>query len=260
MLVKKDRGRPSDPTARPKAYGEVSIASAVPGVELLQNEDEDDDDIGSDEEDIDTEDSDDGGSVGIDNSVSGGSDDENATSDDEETHASTDGNECDDESLEGDSVHEEDSSSAEDLDEISSDEVDEDEDEQDNEDAKADSGDDEEEVHDDDNTVSETNMGEEKTGSRVKISETRKRKFTDLDGQINAAETSLRALKKLAETKLSQPPSDSADGILSNEDFQRIKQLKVLKFSYDVLLHQLILKRYFSLFLDMVRSIGLENM
>ncbi|XP_030475012.1 uncharacterized protein LOC115692332 [Syzygium oleosum] len=230
MLVKKDRGRPSDPTARPKAYGEVSVASAVPGVELLQNneDDEDDDSIGSDE-DIDAEDSDDGGSVGIDNSVSCGSDDEDATSDDEETHASTDDNECDDESLEGDSVHGEDSSSAEDLDEVSSDEVDEDEDEDDDEDAKADCGDDNEEVHDEVNPVCETNSGEEKTGSRAKISETRKRKFTDFDGQINAAETSLRALKKLAETKLSQPPSDSADGILSNEDFQRIKQLKAKK-------------------------------
>lgn len=261
MLVKKDRGRPSDPTARPKAYGEVSVASAVPGVELLQNneDDEDDDSIGSDEEDIDAEDSDDGGSVGIDNSVSCGSDDENATSDDEETHASTDDNECGDESLEGDSVHGEDSSSAEDLDEVSSDEVDEDEDEDYDEDAKADCGDDNEEVHDEVNAVSETNSGEEKTGSRAKISETRKRKFTDFDGQINAAETSLRALKKLAETKLSQPPSDSADGILSNEDFQRIKQLKVLKFAYDVSLHQLISKRYVSLFLNMVRSIGFEN-
>lgn len=230
MLVKKDRGRPSDPTARPKAYGEVSVASAVPGVELLQNDDddEDDDNIGSDE-DVDTEDSDDGGSLGIDNSVSNGSDDENATSDDEETPASTDDNECDDESLEGDSVHGEDSSSCEDFDEVSSDEVDEDED------AKADCSDDNVVVHDEVNTISETNSGEEKTGSRVKISETRKRKFTDLDGQINAAETSLRALKKLAETKLSQPPSDLADGILSNEDFHRIKQLKVLKFAYDVL-------------------------
>ncbi|XP_010023439.2 protein SDA1 homolog [Eucalyptus grandis] len=231
MLVKKDRGRPSDPTARPKAYGEVSVASDVPGVELLQNsdDDEDDDNIGSDEEDIDTEDSDDGGSVGIDISVSCGSDDDNATSDDEETHASADDNECDDESLEGDSEHEEDNSSAEDLDEVSSDELDEDEDEHDDEDAKADCGDDNEEVHDEGNAVSETNSGEEKTGSGVKFSETRKRKFSDLDGQINAAETSLRALKKLAETKLSQPSSDSADGILSNEDFRRIKQLKAKK-------------------------------
>ncbi|XP_030516767.1 protein SDA1 homolog [Rhodamnia argentea] len=224
MLVKKDRGRPSDPTARPMAYGEISVASAVPGVELLQNDDddEDDDNIGSDE-DIDNEDSDDGGSIGIDNdnSVSIGS--ENATSDDEETHASTDDNECDDESLDGDSVLGEDSSSGEDFDEVSGDEVDEDED------AKADCGDDNVEVHDEVNTISETNSDEGKTGSRVKISATRKRKFTDLDGQINAAETSLRALKKLAETKLSQPPSDSADGILSNEDFHRIKQLKAKK-------------------------------
>ena len=38
MLVKKDRGRPIDPTARPKAFGETTIASDVPGAELLDEE------------------------------------------------------------------------------------------------------------------------------------------------------------------------------------------------------------------------------
>ncbi|TKY47704.1 SDA1-like protein [Spatholobus suberectus] len=42
LLVKKDRGRPIDPKARPKAYGEVNVATDVPGVELLQMIDNDD--------------------------------------------------------------------------------------------------------------------------------------------------------------------------------------------------------------------------
>lgn len=45
---------------------------------------------------------------------------------------------------------------------------------------------------------------------------------------MNAADTSLRALKKLAGTKMEVVPSHTADGILLNEDFQRIKELKVL--------------------------------
>ncbi|KAI3858251.1 hypothetical protein MKX03_001052 [Papaver bracteatum] len=39
-LVKKDRGRPSNPKAQPKAFTEVNIASNVSGLELLQNGDE----------------------------------------------------------------------------------------------------------------------------------------------------------------------------------------------------------------------------
>ncbi|KAK4773824.1 hypothetical protein SAY87_028843 [Trapa incisa] len=50
MLVKKDRGCSSDPKARPKAYGEVSIAEDVPDEDLLQQDVGDrslDDDIDS---------------------------------------------------------------------------------------------------------------------------------------------------------------------------------------------------------------------
>ncbi|CAD5191182.1 unnamed protein product [Musa acuminata subsp. malaccensis] len=36
LLVKKDCGRPVNPKARPKAYGEVSIATDVPDIELLE--------------------------------------------------------------------------------------------------------------------------------------------------------------------------------------------------------------------------------
>jgi protein SDA1 len=38
LLVKKDRGHPVDPKARPKAFGEVTVASDVPGAELLQQQ------------------------------------------------------------------------------------------------------------------------------------------------------------------------------------------------------------------------------
>ncbi|KAL9819496.1 putative SDA1 domain-containing protein [Arabidopsis thaliana] len=36
LLVKKDRGRPGGPIARPKKYGEVNVFSNVPNVDLLQ--------------------------------------------------------------------------------------------------------------------------------------------------------------------------------------------------------------------------------
>ncbi|CAL9147962.1 unnamed protein product, partial [Musa hybrid cultivar] len=39
LLVKNDRGRPVNPKARPKAYGEVSIATDVPDIELLDHVD-----------------------------------------------------------------------------------------------------------------------------------------------------------------------------------------------------------------------------
>ncbi|CAL8998034.1 unnamed protein product [Prunus brigantina] len=51
LLIKKDRGHPTNPKARPKAYGEVNILNNVPGVELLEedvgNEDGDDADEAS---------------------------------------------------------------------------------------------------------------------------------------------------------------------------------------------------------------------
>ncbi|KAG0446990.1 hypothetical protein HPP92_028544 [Vanilla planifolia] len=40
FLVKKDQGHPIDSKARPKAFGEVSVANDVPGVELLKQDDD----------------------------------------------------------------------------------------------------------------------------------------------------------------------------------------------------------------------------
>lgn len=60
-----------------------------------------------------------------------------------------------------------------------------------------------------------------------KKSKAKKRKFDDFDEKLQAASKSLRALKKLAGDKLENDTSDTQDGILSNEDFQKIKELRV---------------------------------
>ncbi|THG19265.1 hypothetical protein TEA_004520 [Camellia sinensis var. sinensis] len=75
------------------------------------------------------------------------------------------------------------------------------------------------------------NSGRLTSGNEVggKESKAQKRKFSDFDGQLNAADTSLRALKRLAGAKKQDASSDPTDGILSNEDFQRIKELNAKK-------------------------------
>lgn len=64
--------------------------------------------------------------------------------------------------------------------------------------------------------------------------ERKKRKLSDFKGDLSAGDQSLRALKKLA-VATQNDSSDANDGILSNEDFQRIKELKVCIF---ILLNQ----------------------
>ena len=76
--------------------------------------------------------------------------------------------------------------------------------------------------HDEDDSDNDDEVGEE-------TSKTRKRKFINDDGQLNSADTSLRVLKRLAGAKMAQQLANESDGILSNEDFQRIKELKVCR-------------------------------
>ncbi|KAJ3693644.1 hypothetical protein LUZ60_009124 [Juncus effusus] len=88
LLVKKDRGRPVNPTARPKAYGETSVATDVVGIELLQEPDDvsdDNDDMASDD-DVDdvAEDDDVGSDVSIDDVVSEISIDDDVSDEDDE--------------------------------------------------------------------------------------------------------------------------------------------------------------------------------
>lgn len=207
LLIKKDRGRPTHPKARPKAFGEVQVASNVPGVELLE---QDDDGSG---DDIDE----DGGYGGL-------SDDDNENEDvgpieEGDSQWESGGSSDDDFVTDGDSGE---------------DDVQEDEEvsDSDNDNEAADHADDisdeyksDEELKEDSTTLLES---DDET-AKDKKSKAQKRKFSDFDGQLNAAGKSLRALKKLAGEKVGNAAKDTNDGILSNEDFQRIKELKTKK-------------------------------
>ncbi|KAL2465542.1 ARM repeat superfamily protein [Abeliophyllum distichum] len=207
LLIKKDRGRPTDPKARPKAFGEVQVASNVPGVELLEQ-----DDHGSDD-DIDVE---------------GGSDDDNENVDvgpieEGDSQCESDGSSDDgfitDYDSSEDDVREDEEVSDNDDDDKAADHADDisDEDESDEDEDK--------ELNEDSTTLLKTGD----TSAKGKESKAQKRKFSDFDGQLNAASKSVRALKKLAGEKVGDADKDTNDGILSNEDFQRIKELKTKK-------------------------------
>lgn len=206
-MIKKDRGRPSDPKARPKAYGEVNIVSNIPGVELLQ---QDDDDVDEDNDDGDDVDGSSGSDDGHDN------DEMVAATDSEENEMYIDDTASEDGDMQDDFVDEDGDNSVDENDSNVSD----DEEEEDNYM--------EEEGHENTNNSHRTRDNNIRISlDGVNKSKAGKRKFSDFDGQLIAAETSLRALKRLAEEKLKPTSLDSTDGILSNEDFQRIKELKV---------------------------------
>ncbi|KAL6190479.1 hypothetical protein ACLB2K_036876 [Fragaria x ananassa] len=189
LLIKKDRGRQHvNSKARPKAYGEVDVLNDVPGLDLLKNDDDN-------EESDDNDDNDDEPSLR-------GTDEMLASSDDEGLQiTNTDsGSENDDMmSEDGDEIDENDSDVSGDEDEVEAENEDEDEEEE----------------------------SDKNDGSGVKENTAKKRKFADFDTQLNDAEASLRTLKRLAKENMGSVPSDSTDGFLSNEDFRRIKELKV---------------------------------
>ncbi|KAK6930922.1 SDA1 domain [Dillenia turbinata] len=212
LLIKKDRGRPTDPKARPKAFGEVNVASDVPGIELLQHD----------------------GSGG-DGDYGDGTDEDNFSGSDDD-HDDGDAFGSDDEQEEDDGKQEE----VEDGSNSSNDDDDDDDTLLSDDNNDVDEDDDEEEFYDDedeDDDEDDTNSDEEEENITEEIDanvnkkkdkkpKAQKRKFSDFNAQLNAANTSLRALKKLAEAKMEGAPLDSTDGILSNEDFRRIKELK----------------------------------
>lgn len=202
LLIKKDRGRPTDQKARPKAFGEVQVASNIPGVELLEQEDQ-----GSSDENMDGETSADDGQE--DCSVDLVQEDGSGESDDDFEHES-DGS--DHEVVEGsDGSAEDNEVSDEDDINYSADEISDDEESEENADSSGKYVD------------VENNKSKEK-----------KRKFSDFEGQLNSASKSLRALKKLAGEN-QNASSNTDDGILSNEDFQRIRELKAKKEARDAL-------------------------
>ncbi|CAE6165991.1 unnamed protein product [Arabidopsis arenosa] len=189
LLVKKDRGRPGGPIARPKKYGEVNVFSNVPNVELLQESDneKDDDEValpgsdGSEQELI----PDACGTEDEAEEVSNDGDDMNNTEDDTLVSGDEEEEKNDSDEAETDSENEEDDGEAS------------------------------------DSSVEGSGNTEKAKG--------KKRKLVDFDASLLAADTSLRALKRCAEAKREQPSFAESDGILSNEDFQKIKELKANK-------------------------------
>ncbi|XP_039133362.1 protein SDA1 homolog isoform X1 [Dioscorea cayenensis subsp. rotundata] len=236
LLVKKDRGRPTNPKAKPKAFGEVNIETSVPGLELLQNDgnsmpESSDDELNSydDEDDLPQSNLD----SGHDNEAFYESKEDSCRSeDDEEDQAAVSDEEEDDDDTDtlGDSckglgprscdnnhgIISDDSDSDDDMDD---DDSDEDTDEEESaQKSLAQTADVEEDVEEAANDEDEDDM---------KKAKTLKRKFVDYAGKPN--ETSLRALKRLAGSNMSPIPSVDDKEILSNEDFQRIKELKAKK-------------------------------
>ncbi|TKY58127.1 SDA1-like protein [Spatholobus suberectus] len=210
LLVKKDRGRPIDPKARPKAYGEVNVATAVPGAELLQIIDNDDELESGDSENDQQNDQ-----MSIDSD-----DDENRLCIDDTGGVDDDTEDNDviseDEDEKGFNYETGDSDSADDVEDMEDDL--EDSEEANEEDDEVSSEEDNDlHISSDDGSV-ETRRALKKTAM--------KRKFAEFNGQLIAADSSLRALKKLAATTMGHDLAESKSGILSNEDFQRIKELK----------------------------------
>ncbi|CAJ2667940.1 unnamed protein product [Trifolium pratense] len=211
LLIKKDRGRPTNPTARPKAYGEVNVASDVPDAELLQTIDDDVEQEG----------------LNSDDSVCSGSDNdqESLNSDDENQLGSDDD---DDEVNDHDVVSDDENDGCSDF-ENSEDVEDEEDDLEDSEEAEDEDGEISEDGGDgDDDLDTYSHDGSVETKTTLKGS-AKKRKFSDFNDQLTAADTSLRALKKLAGTTTEDALPENEDGFLSTEDFQRIKELKAKK-------------------------------
>ena len=224
LLVKKDRGRPVDPKARPKAFGEVTVASNVPGAELLDENissegegSDDESDAFDSDDDMDlasaptgTEENMEGLSVANKHDADGDTKEEDEASDDEDGTGQDDSNNDSDE-LDDDS----------DMD-ADTDISDEDEDDDDELKESINGSEDEASDQDEDSDEEDKSKG---SGSKVE-----KRKLSDYIGVLNAADASLRALKRLATAKKAEVSSDETGKILSDEDFKRIKELKVCEF------------------------------
>lgn len=199
----------------------MNVASNVPGAELLQCDSESASDRSDDEEGTAATDDEQAqlsivGTDGVSNVTNedmienNGKVEEDEEEDASESHSEEDDEEEDDDDEE---VDEEDNS-ADDVDSVDGDDEDDD-------------GDDDNDEEDDENEDEDGENGEEKENPK-----SRKRKLLEYDEQLIAGDASLRALKRLAVVKMANISSDATDGILSNEDFRRIKVLKVRRLVY----------------------------
>ncbi|XP_020100893.1 protein SDA1 homolog isoform X2 [Ananas comosus] len=229
LLVKKDRGRPIDPKARPKAFGEVNVASNVPGLELLQGHvdddiDDDDEDEGSegdqenDDDEVDEVEGDDHvRSEGEDEELTDGADGDGSYDDSGDDDDNDDDGEEEEEDDEDDEVVTKKVKEEPNINDHDNDDEDDDDDDDDDGDGDDDGGGGGEGTH-------PVSSDEEKV-KEDELLRGEKRKLSDFIGQLNAADVSLRALKRVAGSQRARNLPNETDGILSNEDFQHIKEL-----------------------------------
>eukprot|EP01018_Ginkgo_biloba_P024443 Gb_20290 [translate_table: standard] len=201
LLDKKDRGRAADTKARPKAFGEKHVASDVTGAELLLADDVASNDSSSDDEDSADDSTLEPSSISDSDHLSEDPEEERIGDESEgasgktDTDFDTDDEEAASEEDEGYTEHEWVGVSKEEL-----------------------SG--HEEIR------SDKDEDTQKT-------ETKKRKLDGLNTQKDISQQSLRALKRIAADKVVTSSIIGSegldDGILSNEDFQRIRELQAKK-------------------------------
>jgi protein SDA1 len=89
--------------------------------------------------------------------------------------------------------------------------------------------DDDEELNDDSGNEGSDQVedSDEEEKSKSSSSKMLKRKLSDYMGQLDAADASLRTLKRLAGAKKAETSTDEAGRIFSDEDFKRIRERKV---------------------------------
>ncbi|GMH15200.1 hypothetical protein Nepgr_017041 [Nepenthes gracilis] len=239
LLAKKDRGRPTDPKARPKAFGEVNVASNVPGIELLRQDDDAVSDDHSDDGDVDN----DSGIHGY--SFSSSKEDEDDVDGKKEFCSDIDsnvdsGSEVDEVDEDDEEVADEDgSSSAGNEDSASEDSG--------GDDAVEEGLSDLQESEDSDGgsnrKTKEPKKPSDSDGRGDIITKAQKRKFSDFGGLLNAADNSLRSLKRMAANKMGHASLDPTHEILSDENFQRIRELQAEAEAKSALKRQGLLKK-----------------
>ncbi|PKA51957.1 hypothetical protein AXF42_Ash008186 [Apostasia shenzhenica] len=220
FLARKDRGRHIDLKARPKAFGEVTIATDVPGIELLQEDDatssDPDDDMDADDTNTELKHPSALKTEMTPCVVDEGNDSEDVSSSekDEEKRNKLKLESIDTGFSDGDDDLDDDIEMDDDND------VSVDEDDVDDEDGHIDG-----DCGDGDDDIDSSEAENEKDEPVAK-----KRKRDDHVAQLSTVNASLRALKRLAAgIKTAEISVDQTDGILSNEDFKRIKELKAKK-------------------------------
>ncbi|KAG0631359.1 hypothetical protein M758_1G247200 [Ceratodon purpureus] len=206
LLDKKDRGRGADLTVQPKAFGEKVISEGIAGVELLQDgesgSDEDEDvESGSDEGEDDDEDNDN------DEAMESGEEDGSELIEDEEMGSDVEADDSDEAGI-SDMEELDDESGSEDDDELDG------------------SG-----KHSRKRKVdSDATEVEDDAGPSGASQKRQKLESSEVEETANTSQ-SLRHLKKMYAAKVekkvaTEVVSRDGDGILSNEDFQRIRELQ----------------------------------